>query len=248
MAFKNVYQPLAKSLQESNLYSVKSRAFIWNWGCDHETDNPGLIAWEFKTEHQVLLIDTSLIDDLRVSLFADRFDSIVPEANMSHLYRSLRENTYQLINAIILHLDEVGMFESGRPVSHIFADVIACISFLRQLARGKRKGKKIVSDKFLVSRTGFWGKKLGIFPVMYVFLTMKIQTPTTGRLISGTNTEHIFHLMSMKFTKVCETSSFLIQSTISPLVSITVPRPAIKIYVAFRSFVEVILRTYDKIY
>jgi hypothetical protein len=156
------------------LYFVKSQAFILNWGCDYETHDPGLIAREFKTEHQVLLIDTSLIDDLRVSLFADRFDSIVPEANRSHLYRSLKANAYQLMDAIILHLDEVGMFESGRPVAHIFADVIACISFLRQIARGKPKSKKFVADKFLASRIRFWGKKLGIFPVRYIFLTMKI--------------------------------------------------------------------------
>lgn len=180
-AFINACHPWSQGSQESNAHSSEeSMAYIWNWGGNDNGHNPASIAAKFKTESKVLLVENSLIDDLRLSLFADRFDSIVPEAKQSLLYQSLKAKSHELVNAIILHLDEIHMFESGRPIAHIFADLIACISFLRMRAGWKGKNKRSASEKFLASRTRFWRRKLGIFPIIYLFLTIKIQAQTNG--------------------------------------------------------------------
>ena len=153
--------------------SDKALAYTWNWGDrNDEPHTPASIAGRFK-KRNLLLVDNSLIDDLGFSLFADRLNSIIAEANYSIVYKSLKGKSRELINAIILHLDEIHLFETGRPIDHIFADLIACISFLRQRVGSRGIGKKSPSEKFLASRKCFWERKLGILPALCAYLTIK---------------------------------------------------------------------------
>ena len=144
----------------------KHLAQIWNWGGNHDTNTPASVSEYFKREKKILLVDISMVADLHLSLFSDRLDFIVPEAERSILFTSLKQKCKEFVNAIIAHLDELRVFETGRPIVHCFSDLIECISFLRKTARQQKKNIKPGSEIFLASRISFWQKKLGIYHFM----------------------------------------------------------------------------------
>ena len=169
VAFRNVRMPWTHDSNTGDINkNEKHLAQIWNWGENHDTRTPASVAEHFKREQGILLVDTSMVDDLHLSLFSDRLDFIVPAANKSILFMSLKQKCNEFVNAIIVHLDELHMFETGRPVAHCFSDLIDCISFLRKSARQQRKNMKPASDIFLDSRISFWQRNLGIYSFMQV--------------------------------------------------------------------------------
>jgi hypothetical protein len=157
-AFRSVSKGIKMAMQD------KSLARIWNWGGN---ENVASIAKTFKIDQGVVIIDSSLTDDLYFSLFDDRLDSIIPEANKSFLFASLKNRSREFVNVFVLHLDELGMFETGRPIAHVFSDLIACITFLRKRATREIIDKKHDSDIFQMSRIEFWEEKLGMHPFYF---------------------------------------------------------------------------------
>ena len=144
----------------------KRLAQIWNWGGNHDTHTTASVAEYFQREQGTLLVDTSIVDDLHLCLFSDRLDSSVPEAKKSSLFTTLKWKSDEFVNTIIAHLDELHMFETGRPIAHCFSDIIDCISFLRKTARQQRKNMKPASEVFISSRISFWQKTLSTYPFM----------------------------------------------------------------------------------
>jgi hypothetical protein len=99
-----------------------------------------------------------LIDDLQLSLFGDRLDSFVPGAHKSPLFTSLKEKANEFIDAIILHFREVDLFHTGRPIAHVFADLIGCVTFLRG---HEAKDQQITRQFFIDMRSSFWKENMG---------------------------------------------------------------------------------------
>jgi hypothetical protein len=80
----------------------------------------------FKAK-SLLLIDYSLYADLENCLYSNR---LLPEEE-SPLYLELRKMARRFITLMILRMEELGDVIAYRPISHIFADIKACVDFLR---------------------------------------------------------------------------------------------------------------------
>lgn len=148
---------------------VLELACFWNWGgvCAGYTQLS--VARYFKSERETtlnLVLDHSLVESLRSALtFSERFRPGLPAAEKTELFKQLHKKADQFINAIILRLDEKKRFESGRPISHVVADIIACIAFLKDQA-GVNDSKINSSQEYKKIehlRRCFWLKKLGIY-------------------------------------------------------------------------------------
>jgi hypothetical protein len=142
----------------------RNLASMWNWGAHGTDDTPRTIASHFKTATTCnLVIDQSLLKDLTSALrFPERFQLGLPAAERTRLFQHLFKTSEEFINAIILRLDERGLFASGRPIAHVFSDVISCISFLRNQAV-KEDSQMSSSDEFEEFerlRGTFWRDKL----------------------------------------------------------------------------------------
>jgi hypothetical protein len=146
--------------------ATAAHAHIWNWGnemVDASTvRSPQTIANEFKFRQLWNLpIDQSLINDLQYSLYDFRFQ----DADNGSLYGRLRHHACYFLDVIILRLDSQTLFETGRPISHVIADIIACLAFLREKA-GKRDDATSYKEQvheIMDMRENFWkglfGKK-----------------------------------------------------------------------------------------
>ena len=76
----------------------------------------------------------------------------------------LRDCANGFLNHIILRFDSQHLFETGRPISHVFADIIACLFLLREKA-GVRDDTSTVTDQIheiVALREWFWHSKLGM--------------------------------------------------------------------------------------
>ena len=110
---------------------LSATAEVLNWGTNFEL-TPREAANQIKQSGTWNLpIVQSLIHDLHDSLYGQRLQDSVQAPLFTHLEAICNG----FLNHIILALDKKGLFESGRPVAHVFVDIIACIRFLRELAR-----------------------------------------------------------------------------------------------------------------
>ena len=92
-------------------------------------------AEHFKSRSEWKLpIFQSLIKDLHSALYKGRFNDGQSD---SSLFVDLQGLANGFLNHIILRLDDWELFETGRPISHIFVDIIACIDFLRTKTKTK---------------------------------------------------------------------------------------------------------------
>jgi hypothetical protein len=94
--------------------------------------NPRDVAKQLKESGTWNLpIVQSLIHDLHDVLYDQRLQD---SAKQSYLFKKLEATCDGFLNHIIIVLQNKALFESGRPLAHIFVDIIACIRFLRKLA------------------------------------------------------------------------------------------------------------------
>jgi hypothetical protein len=144
---------------------LATKAQIWNWGSQglDSIINPKAVAkqlTESRPKRWNLPILQSLIDDLHDALYEKRFRD---SEQRSPLFRSLSDVADGFVNHIILELHANAFFESGRPIAHIFADLIACILFLKELA-GRSDDSSSQADQLQeiqALRERFWRNKFG---------------------------------------------------------------------------------------
>jgi hypothetical protein len=145
----------------------KIGADVWNWGKSvagkEKAESLRATAKRFRSEGRwTLPISTVLIRALYFSLYNCRFRDEQP----GPLFGALQAQAKGFSNHIILRLDDLGLFETGRPIAHIIVDVIECISFLRQEAKDENdeKNQNILERGFVKSRKRFWWKTLSMSP------------------------------------------------------------------------------------
>jgi hypothetical protein len=155
-----------------NLWTTehKNSAAIWNWGkevgsADASPQNPQTKADFFKSnEPWRLSICGSLIRVLHSTLYGDRFHDTHIK---SSLFQHLKAQADGFLNHILIRLDNQQLFETGRPISHIIVDVIACILFLKKRANDEndimRSDAQICEIGKLQAQ--FWRDKLGVHPL-----------------------------------------------------------------------------------
>lgn len=100
---------------------------------------------------------------MHFAFYSYRFQDVQDDS----LFIQLSDCANGFLNHIILHFDNQHLFKTGRPISHIFADIIACVFFLREKA-GHRNDKSTVTDQvheIVALREWFWHSKLGINPM-----------------------------------------------------------------------------------
>ena len=144
---------------------LEAKAEVWNWGnrettagVGHITFSPLDVSRDLKStvpRTHNLPVCQSLVDDLHSKLFPEFFDDYV---HNSTLFARLYNHASQLLNHIILHLDGQNLFETGRPISHLFADMIACIHFLRNKVGMVDEPGNMNKDVHEITdaRTAFW--------------------------------------------------------------------------------------------
>jgi hypothetical protein len=143
-------------------------ADLWNWGKSEDgqknlAKDLKAIAKRFRSEGRWRLpISIVLLRALYASLYSCRLDNEQSGA----LFKALQLQAQGFSNHIIRRLDDLGLFESGRPIAHIIVDAIQCISFLRQKAKDENDGrnKNNLQTGFVKSRTRFWRKTLSMYP------------------------------------------------------------------------------------
>jgi hypothetical protein len=118
-------------------------AEIWNWGRESKAVSP-VAPWIYfrgdpgpstpTKRPWNLPIHEALIIHLRFALYGKRFDG---EHHRSKVYEQLKSNSNGFMYLLILQPDAGAekLFQSGRPISHVFKDIIDCIDFLRRKAK-----------------------------------------------------------------------------------------------------------------
>lgn len=101
--------------------------------CRHFKHKPDPWTWR-------LPIAEKLIQSLYFALYNGRFEM---EGRGSYLFQLLKRHSDGYMEKIILHLDSRNLFGKGRPISHVFMDLIACITFLRDEAGEVKKRKPV---------------------------------------------------------------------------------------------------------
>jgi hypothetical protein len=156
---------LAGPRNDDDHSNEQNLASMWNWGAHCADHTQKTVASHFKTATTFnLVVDQSLVKDLASALcFPERFHIGLPAAERTTLYSRLFTMSEEFINTIILRLDERGLFESGRPIAHVFSDVISCISFLRSQAENEDSGMSSSDEfkKFERFRKSFWQRCYG---------------------------------------------------------------------------------------
>jgi hypothetical protein len=104
-----------------------------------------------------------LLDDLRHAFYERRFQ--VVESN-SYFFNHLRDHANGFVNHILLQFDKQGLFESGRPIAHIFVDIIASLSLLRRKASHETDKTTITEQvcEFETERKTYWHGKIRTNP------------------------------------------------------------------------------------
>jgi hypothetical protein len=141
---------------------LSSQADILNWGKSMAGPNtrftPRNVAKQFQESGMWNLpIVQSLIHDLHGVLYGQRLQDSVEQ---SPLFKDLDATCNGFLNHIILALQTKALFESARPVAHIFVDIIACIRFLRKLA-GNANDESDQLQRFEELQQRFWSEKFG---------------------------------------------------------------------------------------
>ena len=118
------------------------------------------VTYHFKSKPipVPLLVDYSLYDDLETCLYARRF---VPEES-SPLFMALHKAAKRFIFSMILRMEERNVF-NVRPIAHVFADIIACVSFIRKTVALGNEDQCSYSeecDNISKLREDFWDQKL----------------------------------------------------------------------------------------
>ena len=109
-----------------------------------------------------LPINQSLIDDLRKAFYDNRFNERVN----GPLFQQLLDRANGFLRHVILRFDNQRLFETGRPISHIFADIIACLSLLRDKAAMETEDNNHV-DEIVTLRKQFWKEAISIYPIPF---------------------------------------------------------------------------------
>lgn len=115
-----------------------------------------------------LPIHGSLLSALMFALFNDRFgapSSILDfRSSESMLFNLLDQIANEYMRHIILRLRGEGLFRTGRPISHVFLDIIACVKSLKALAKREGPSNEGTERKlFCAARKEFWKVKLGLY-------------------------------------------------------------------------------------
>ena len=117
-------------------------------------------AAAYFKKKSIILIDYALYDDLKNCLYANR---LVPEQGCSPLYVSMREIATRFVFLIILRMEELRDVIINRPISHVFADIMACVKFLRETAAldwEKQIGYEDEYQRLTKRRERFWKRIL----------------------------------------------------------------------------------------
>jgi hypothetical protein len=141
-------------------YTVEQLAYIWNWG-DSKAEITSLsISSVFKSAQNTphnLFIAKSLITDLHSVLYVNRrfSEEGLSEGAGSEAFVQFIDWASRFIDAIIVRLDELHIFEAGRPIAHVISDVIACIKIVRDKATKGDNDSGLLND-LTEQRKGYW--------------------------------------------------------------------------------------------
>jgi len=180
------------SLGSDRLEDIK----IWNWGQARVTDTqarqrnpeqgtaapqepeqptakdqtPRSIAQRIKRLNAAavpsLPVHKSLLHALRFALFGSRFDS---KTDFSDLFNHLEGIAWGYTRYLIHVFDMKKLFQTGRPNSHVFLDVIASVTFMKDLAKmDGPSSRETELARFWAERQTFWKGKLGSSDICYL--------------------------------------------------------------------------------
>lgn len=135
------------------------RADLWNWG-DPTSTTLGAVAGAFKFQRWNLVVIESLLTDLHLAFYGQRFQVV---EYGSALFTHLCDHANGFLDFILLHFDSHSLFQTGRPIAHIVADIMACIAFLREEAGNKYASSSCTEQvrKIEKRRKDFWYSRLG---------------------------------------------------------------------------------------
>ena len=130
-----------------------------------EPATPRSIALRIKGTNAVpsLPVHKSLLHALSFALFGSRFDS---KTTISGLFQLLEGIASGYTRYLIHRIDMKKLFETGRPISHVFLDVIASVTFMKDLAKMDKKETEL--PKFWAERQTFWKGKFGSSDICYL--------------------------------------------------------------------------------
>jgi hypothetical protein len=120
-----------------------------------------------------LPIHESLLTALTFALFEDRFgapsSTLDFRSSQSKLFNLLNQIANEYMRHIILRLRGENLFKTGRPISHVFLDIIDCVKSIKDLAKKEDPGDEGKERaKFCDSRDEFWKPKLGFYTPSFV--------------------------------------------------------------------------------
>lgn len=132
-------------------YTVEQLASIWNWGDSEAKVSSITISNVFKSAQNIphkLFISKSLITDLHSVLYVNRrfSEEGLSEGAGSGAFIQFIDQASRFIDAIIVRLDELHIFEAGRPIAHVISDVVACVQILRDKATREDNKSGILTD------------------------------------------------------------------------------------------------------
>jgi len=161
--YPHAFGTARKRYQVDRTRQSTSLAYLWNWGSDQPEHNPQAFHHFFRSQNGRnkgnLIVDHSLIGDLESTLYTDhRFLGGLPEANTSCLFKKLQSFGEHFASAMILRLDERGLYLQGRPIAHVFADVIDIVRFLREKMGidDDQTSNSILTRLVVQRRKAFW--------------------------------------------------------------------------------------------
>jgi hypothetical protein len=148
-------------------------AQIWTWGTVTSKkgkeaigatgNSPAMACKHFRDRgtHWPLPIHQSLLKALETALYGNR---LKPERLRSKLYAQLQCNARGFMRHLILKLGagEEKLFESGRPLCHVFVDIIACITFLKRRAGDENENETSLKEMHIdicTERKEFWRRR-----------------------------------------------------------------------------------------
>lgn len=132
---------------------VPSKAETLSGDKQQSSQTPDGKSSEKKARRQVI-VEKSLWEDLDHELYRRRFD---PKTLGSSLYEALQKEAKRFLICIIISLHQHGDVFTGRPISHVFADMIRSIVFFRSILKTpKQIDEETELEMFLKRRQTFW--------------------------------------------------------------------------------------------
>jgi len=105
-----------------------------------------------------LVVENSLWMDLERTLYGVRFDR---KEELSPLYQSMHVEANRFLVCIILSLQRHEDVFAGRPLSHVFVDLISCVHFFRAIVAVEDPITEAAElQQFLDKRKEFWSNIL----------------------------------------------------------------------------------------